>query len=130
MPPLLILACLVPPAEIAQLVLAERRIGVRQLRAGIDPRDSRHYPPDWIGWAWLGLAGVVHVYPVLLLFDDKARFLGLLMLLFSVVGFDMRRRLGMRWALVIFAFEGALRNGVVILMFVLYFMFGMIFPGR
>lgn len=126
MPPLLILACFIPPAEIAQLVLAERRIGMRQIRAGIDPRDSRHHPPDWIGWTWLGLALVVNVYPLFLTFDDKARFFGLLMLLFSVVGFDMRRRLGMKWALVIFAFEGALRNGVVILMFVLYFMF----PGR
>lgn len=124
MPPLLLLIAFVAPAEIAQLVLAERRVGLRQIRAGIDPRDSRHTPPDWIGWLWLALAFTVYAYPVCLVFERELRFFGLIMLLFGVVGFDLRRRLGLKWALVVLTFEGALRIGVMILMLVLYFWFG------
>ena len=121
------LAFVVLPAELAQLVLAERRIGVRQLRAGLDPREEAA-PPAYLGWSWLALAATVQQYPVVLLTDGATRFFGLLMLLIGVVGFDLRRRGGLRWALVVFTIEGALRIGVMIQMFVLNAWYGSPYP--
>ncbi len=121
------LAFVVVPSEVAQLVLAERRIGVRQLRAGVDPREAPP-PPARIGWAWLALAALCHLYPLVLLTEGETRFFGLLMLLLGVVGFDLRRRGGLRWALVVLTLEGALRIGVMIQMFVLNAWYGSPYP--
>lgn len=121
------LACLVVPLELAHLVLAERRIGVRQIRAGIDPREA-HPPANYIGWLWLALVAATQAYPVLLLLDGETRVFGLVMLLFGVVGFELRRWGGPRRALVILTIEGALRIGVIINMFVMNFLYGSPYP--
>lgn len=122
------LAFLIVPLELAQLVLAERRIGVRQIRAGIDPREA-HPPANYIGWIWLALVAAIQSYPIVLVCEGETRLFGLIMLLFGVVGYDLRRRGGIRWALVVLTVEGALRIGVIINMFVMNFLYGSPYPA-
>ncbi len=121
------LAFLIVPLELTHLVLAERRIGVRQIRAGIDPREA-HPPPRYIGWVWLALIAATQAYPIVLLLDGETRVFGLIMLLFGAVGYDLRRRGGLRWSLVVLTVEGALRIGVIINMFVMNFLYGSPYP--
>lgn len=117
------LAFVVMPAELLHLVVAERRIGVRQLRAQTDPREERP-PPARVGWLWLALIALTQAYPLILLTEGETRLFGLVMLLLGVIGFDLRRRGGLRWALVVLTLEGALRMGVMIQMFVLNAWYG------
>lgn len=110
-------------AELIQLILAERHIGVRVIKSGEDPRQGRQSPP-FVGWLWFGCAALCIAYPGLLVFFGYARFQALTMMLFTVVGFEVRRRSGLRWALVALTIEGAVRIALITQLLVLWAWFG------
>lgn len=116
-------APLVLLAEIAHLVIAERHIGVRAIRSGRDPRETAQ-PGPLLGWLWFASEALGLAYPGLLVFFGETRLQALLMILFTVIGFEWRRRGGLRWALVALTVEGAVRIGLVCQMLVLWGAFG------
>lgn len=80
--------------------------------------------PTWVGWIWFLVAAIGIAYPGLLVFFGSMRLQALLMTLFTVVGFEVRRRSGLRWALVTLTFEGALRIGLIAQMLGLWYVYG------
>lgn len=116
-------APLVLIAEMLHLVIAERYIGVRVLKSGLDPRRGPQ-PPAWVGWIWFLVSAIAIAYPGLLVFFGSMRLQALLMTLFTVVGFEVRRRSGLKWALVTLTFEGALRIGLIAQMLGLWYVYG------
>lgn len=116
-------APLVILAEMIQLVVAERHIGVKVLKSGTDPRTAKQ-PPVSLGWLWFACAAVCITYPGLLVFFSYARLQALVMMLVTVVGFEMRRRYGLKWALVALTIEGAVRIGMMAQMLGLWYWFG------
>lgn len=103
----------VAAAEVLQLVLAERVIGMKTLRSGGDPRDDAR-DASWYDRIWLASIVLVTVYPFLLLFIREARLFGGVMLGLTLVGYSFRRQYGLRYALVVLTLEGALRIGVIV----------------
>lgn len=110
-------------AELTQLVIAERHIGVKVLKSGIDPRAAAP-PPAALGWLWFACAAACIAYPGLLVFFGYSRLQALVMMLVTVVSFEMRRRFGLKWALVALTIEGAVRIGMIAQMLALWFWFG------
>lgn len=100
--------------EVWQLVIAERYIGVKQLKAGSDPRElglGEGTAFFWIAttvvyWLWMGLVfgGGIARAQIVTLFAV------------SIVGHLVRRNSRMKWTLVTLTFEGAIRIGMLISM--------------
>ena len=107
------------PVEVAQLVMAERRIGVKVLRAGLDPRHETAVA-DGYARAWLGLIAFILIYPVVLLCFPESRFFAYVLMLFTALGYILRKSTGLRWALVVLTLEGALRIGTVANLLIYY----------
>lgn len=99
--------------EMLQLVLAERYIGIKKIRAGVHPLESNAQGPAWIATAWLLGMLSSWVFIVYLLFQYESSIQGFLMVLTSVAGMSLRRSLGIKWALVIMTIEGAIRMGLL-----------------
>ena len=105
--------------EIWQLVICERYIGVKVIKAGGDPRDlglKEQTAFLWIAtivlyWLWMGLAfGAGLARPQLMT-----------LFLTNIVGHTVRRNTSIKWTLVTLTFEGAVRIGMLVsIMFVLY----------
>ena len=110
-------------AELTQLVVAERHIGVTAIRAERDPR-REPAPSAAVGWLWFAVAALGISYPGFLVFFGETRLQALTMMLFTVGGFEARRRGGLRWALVALTIEGAVRIGLICQMLGLWWMYG------
>ena len=105
--------------EIWQLVICERYIGKRAIKAGLDPRDlglKERTAFLWIMtivlyWLWMGLTfGAGLARPQLLT-----------IFLTNIVGHTVRRNTSIKWTLVTLTFEGAVRIGMLVsTMFVLW----------
>jgi len=105
--------------ELWQLLISERYVGVKVLRAGSDPRElglSERTAFLWIAtivlyWLWMGLlfgAGIARAQVVALFVT-------------SIIGHLIRRNTPLKWTLVTLTFEGAIRIGMLVSMiFVLY----------
>ncbi len=105
--------------EIAQLLLATRYIGVEQIRKNIHPLEERPKGPALLSAFWV--AGIVasYLYQLALLSQPRETGLPALLLIgVSLVGFGLRRSLGLKWALVVLTFEGALRAGFLAYVFI------------
>ena len=100
--------------EIIQLVAAEKLLGVKQIQAGGDPRQSG---PSELGSAlWSGMILSEAAWLLWLLADDATRIHAACILLVSLVGFSLRSNCTLRWVLVILTIEGALRMGLMVSM--------------
>ncbi len=115
MNPLALLAPVFVLFEVWQLVVAERRLGIRQIKAGEDPRAEKL--PRAVAMTWgLGLLFYYAWMPLLLL-HPVGRAQGLVLLAVSVVGYALRAGTGLNWTLVILTFEGAVRIGMLVSLF-------------
>lgn len=110
--PLVLLAPVFFFFELWQLVVGERYLGIRQIKAGADPRElplSEHRAAFWAGgliayWIWMAT----------LLLHPVGRAQGVVLLVVSVLGHALRSATGLKWTLVILTFEGSIRIGMLI----------------
>lgn len=112
------LAAFIAPAflafEVIQLVAAEKLLGVKQIQADIDPRESG--PGEFSSALWAGMIATEAVWLLWLLVEDSTRIYAACILLVSLIGFSLRSNCTLRWVLVILTFEGALRMGLMFAM--------------
>lgn len=100
--------------EIAQLVYAERFLGVKQIQAGADPR--RLGPPEPIAALWVLGILAEGAWLLWLLSESGTRIHAACLLLVTLCGFALRGNAAFKWVLVILTVEGALRMGLMVSM--------------
>lgn len=98
--------------ELWQLVIAERYVGVKQVRAGLDPRQmamSERRAFTWSAlmfgyWLWMGFV----------LGTGLGRVQAICLIVTSAIGFTLRRISPLKATIVILTFEGAVRLGMLL----------------
>jgi len=98
--------------EIAQLIVAERFLGVKQIEAGSDPRE--HGPREILAFAWSAGLFLFWLWLAAMLFQPSGRAQIAAMMVITGIGFLLRRSCGLKWVLVVLTFEGALRIGMLL----------------
>jgi hypothetical protein len=98
--------------EIAQLIAGERLLGVKQIVAGEDPRDTA--PSEPVSFLWSACTLLYWLWLVAMLFQPLGQVQIVAMIVFTIAGYSIRRSCGLRWVLVVLTFEGALRIGMLI----------------
>jgi hypothetical protein len=98
--------------EVLQLVLFERYLGVKQIRANIDPR--RGQPGEAISFTWIFFVTLYAIWMGAMLYVHIGVTQVIALLGTTLVGYSLRRICGMRWVLVVLTFEGAIRIGMLI----------------
>lgn len=113
--PLALLAPLFLVFELWQLVVSERYLGVKQIRANADPREL----PMREGLAafWSIALLLYSVWMVTLLLHPVGRAQGFVLLLITAIGYSLRSTCSLKWVLVILTFEGSIRVGMLISLF-------------
>jgi hypothetical protein len=115
-PPLAVfLAPLFLVFEITQLVYVERFIGVKQIQAGVDPRELG--PSEPVAALWTFALCTQSAWLLWLLSEPPTRLHAACMLLVWLVGFSIRSNCRLKWVLVVLTVEGALRMGLMVSMF-------------
>ena len=112
MNPLVLLAPVFFSFELWQLVVGERYLGIRRIRANVDPRElpmTERLAALWsVGllayWVWMAT----------LLLHPVGRAQGIVLLAVSWIGYGLRAVAGVKWTLVILTFEGSIRIGMLI----------------
>jgi hypothetical protein len=112
MNPLVLLAPLFLVFEVWQLVLCERYLGIRQIKANIDPRSLPMRESLAAVWSlilmfYLGWMGILLLHPV-------GRAQGLVLLAVTALGYGVRSSCGLKWVLVVLTFEGSIRVGMLL----------------
>lgn len=97
--------------EGAQLVVAERYLGMKKIAAGIDPRESG--PSEQVAFAWSAGIVLYWLWMLAALISPLGRAQVACMLTVSVLGGSLRRSCGLKWVLVILTLEGAVRIGML-----------------
>jgi hypothetical protein len=110
--PLALLAPLFLLFELWQLVISERYMGVKQIRARADPRELPM--ADWMAATWAGGLVLYHVWMLTLLLHPVGRAQGFVLLLVSALGYSLRSVCGLKWVLVVLTFEGSIRIGMLL----------------
>jgi len=110
--PLALLAPLFLAFELWQLVIGERYLGLRRIRAQADPRTLPMTDRRAIFWA--GGLIAYYVWITTLLLHPAGRAQGVVLLATSVLGYALRSSTGLKWTLVILTFEGSVRIGMLI----------------
>lgn len=108
---LLLFAPLFLVFEVAQLVLGESYLGVKQIARNADPRTMGLRETTAFFWS-VGILGY-WAWMLALLATPLGRVHGLCLLGISATGFLLRRGCPLKWVLVILTFEGALRLGLL-----------------
>jgi hypothetical protein len=98
--------------EIIQLIVSERFLGVKQIKADTDPRQLG--PREPLAFLWCMGIMLFWIWLVAMLFQSVGRASVVAMLAITLVGFSVRRSCGLRWVLVVLTFEGALRIGMLL----------------
>ncbi len=98
--------------EATQLVIAERFLGVKQIEAGVDPRELG--PGESIAFAWSAGILVYWFWMVAALIYIDGRTQAICMLVVSIIGYAIRRSCGLKWVLVVLTLEGAIRIGMLV----------------
>ena len=112
MNPFALLAPLFLAFELWQLVVSERYMGIRQIRAQADPRELPLKESLAAFWS-VGL--IVYVlWMVTLLLHPLGRAQGVVLLLTTALGYSLRSTCGLKWVLVVLTFEGSIRVGMLI----------------
>ncbi len=100
--------------DIFQLVAAERYIGIKQIRAGVHPLEAGKSGPVWLALFWLAGAFAMWAYMAAMVFSARGALQGFIMLVASLLGYALRRSMGLKYALVILTFEAAIRMGLLV----------------
>jgi hypothetical protein len=100
--------------EIAQLVYAERFLGIKQIQSGADPRHNG--PPEPVAALWVLFILSESAWLLWLLSEEPTRIHAACLLLVSLCGFALRGNCALKWVLVILTVEGALRMGLMVSM--------------
>lgn len=112
MNPFALLAPLFLLFELWQLVVSERYMGIKQIRARADPREL---PMTEVTAAlWSGGLLAYHIWMVSLLLHPVGRAQGIVLLLVSAAGYSLRTVCGLNWVLVVLTFEGSIRIGMLL----------------
>jgi hypothetical protein len=98
--------------EVIQLIVSERFLGVKQIKADADPRQLG--PREPLAFLWCTGITLFWVWLVAMLFQSTGRPAVVAMLVITLTGFSLRRSCGLRWVLVVLTFEGALRIGMLL----------------
>jgi hypothetical protein len=112
MSPLLYFAALFFVFECWQLVCAERLLGIKHIKRGVDPREGG--PGEGVAFVWS--AGIIAywIWMLLMLIPREGRPQIGCMLVVSLLGYALRRNSPLKWILVILTLEGAIRIGMLI----------------
>lgn len=113
--PLALLAPLFLVFELWQLVIGERYLGVRHIRAHTDPRTLPMRTP--VAAVWAGGLIVYLVWMPTLLLHPVGRAQGMVLLAASAVGYALRASTGLKWTLVILTIESSVRIGMLVSLF-------------
>jgi len=98
--------------ELWQLVQGERYLGIKQIEQGIDPRTLDVGEGRAALWT-LGLL-LESLWVLTLLFNRRLLDPALGMIVITLVGYALRRSVGLKWVLVVLTFEGAVRIGMLL----------------
>jgi hypothetical protein len=109
---LLLLAPLFFAFEVAQLVIGERYLGIKQIARNGDPRTLGL--GELTAFCWSMAIFAYWLWMVALLIVPFARVHSLCLIAVSMLGFSLRRNTGIKWVLVILTFEGAIRVGLLL----------------
>ena len=115
MNPLALLAPLFLLFELWQLYLSERYMGIKQIRVNADPRElpmTRLVAAGWSG----GLL-IYFLWMLTLLLHPIGRAQGIVLLVVTAVGYTIRGTCGLKWVLVVLTFEGSIRVGMLLSLF-------------
>ncbi len=112
MNPLVLLTPLFFAFELWQLVISERYLGIRRLKANIDPRELPM--SEKIGALWAGGLIAYYLWMATLLLHPLGRAQGFVLLAVTAIGYALRAASGLKWTLVILTFEGSIRIGMLI----------------
>jgi hypothetical protein len=115
MNPLALIAPLFLAFEVWQLVVSERYLGIRRIKANVDPRELPM--ATWMAATWASSLLVYHLWMVTLLFHPVGRAQGFVLLAMSALGYALRATSGLKWTLVILTFESSIRIGMLISLF-------------
>jgi hypothetical protein len=99
-------------AEIMQLVVCERFLGVKQIEAGADPRQNG--PRESIAFAWSTSLIIYWLWMLAMLLQPVGRGQVAAMIGITLAGYAIRRSCGLKWVLVVLTFEGAIRIGMLL----------------
>jgi hypothetical protein len=99
--------------DLVQIVVLERYIGVKVLKADLEPRDLPL--PGWAALLWIIGTKVYLLWMIALLFEPRLWLPAATMLAATAAGLVLRRFAGLRWALVVLTFEVAIRAGMLFL---------------
>jgi hypothetical protein len=113
---LLLLAPVFMLFELWQLVLSERYLGIKQIERGADPRALGL--GEFTAFCWSAALFLYWAWMLGLLLFPFGRGHAALLLLISAIGYFLRRGCSLKWVLVILTFEGALRIGLLLSLFV------------
>lgn len=115
--------------DLVQLIVAERYIGIKQIRDGVHPLESGKIGPAWLAVVWVILAVAYKIYMIVLVFNPQVGLQGFIMLFATFTGFALRRTLGLKYALVILTLEASVRMGLLVnLMISVFFWHGRYLP--
>ena len=98
--------------EVLQLVLAERLLGLKQIQAGVDPRESS--PSEFTSFLWAATILLYWAWMALMLYSRVGVTQMLALIAVTIVGYTIRRSCGLKWVLVALTFEGAIRIGMLV----------------
>jgi hypothetical protein len=97
--------------ELWQLFMSERYLGIRQISRGADPREMG--PSEAVSFLWASGIVLYVVWTLALLAVPRTRAEALGLIAVTALGYTFRRNCGLKWVLVVLAFEGAVRIGLV-----------------
>lgn len=117
MNPFALLAPLFLAFELWQLFLSERYMGIKQIRVNADPRELPM--ADWMAATWAGGLLVYYLWMITLLLHPLGRAQGVVLLAATAVGYAIRSTCGLKWVLVVLTFEGSIRVGMLLSLFVM-----------
>lgn len=112
MNPLALLAPLFFAFELWQLFVGERYLGIRRIRANVDPRELPM--SNAMAALWAGGLIAYFLWMAMLLLHPVGRAQGLVLLATSAVGYGLRTATHLKWTLVILTFEGSIRIGMLL----------------
>ena len=115
MNPLALLAPLFLLFELWQLYLSERYMGIKQIRVNADPRELPM--TRWVATGWSGGLLIYFLWMGTLLFHPLGRAQGVVLLAVTAVGYSIRGTCGLKWVLVVLTFEGSIRVGMLLSLF-------------
>lgn len=101
--------------EVWQLVVSERYLGIRQIARNGDPRELGL--SEVTACVWTTLIALYVAWMITLCFFPVTRVHGICLLLVSFMGYSLRRNVGIRWILIVLTLEGAVRIGLLVSLF-------------